>query len=125
LIFGVSVHGVDRWGAMLGLILVAILPFVALGVLFGHLLTVESMGPALGGAAALLAILGGIFYPLADGSTLQKIGEYIPSYWISQASHVGIGGDAWPVRGWLVVLAWLVGLTALAAWAYRRDTQRV
>jgi ABC-2 type transport system permease protein len=123
LIFGVHVP-VGRWGEMIGLILIGLLPFVAIGIIIGHLLTVDSIGPALGGGAALFALLGGMWFPLTDGSALQKIGEYFPSYWIAQASRVGVGAQAWTVQGWLVVAAWTIVLAIAAARVYQRDTQR-
>ncbi len=49
----------------------------------------------------------------------------VPSYWLVQAAHVGTGGAAWGVRGWLVVGAWSAALAVVAARAYRRDTGRV
>jgi ABC-2 type transport system permease protein len=124
-LIGVRIDSAQRWLQMTGLILVGILPFVAIGILFGHLLTVDSMGPAMGGATALFALLGGIWFPFAQGSILQKIGEYVPSYWISQASHIGIGGSAWGTKGWVVVLGWTVVAAALAARAYQRDTKKM
>jgi ABC-2 type transport system permease protein len=124
LIFGVHVP-VAHWAEMIGLILVGVLPFVGIGIVIGHLLTVDSLGPALGGGAALFALLGGMWFPLTNGSLLQKIGEYIPSYWISQAARVGVGASGWPVKGWLVVAAWTVLAAVAAARAYQRDTQRV
>jgi ABC-2 type transport system permease protein len=116
---------VSRWGEMIGLILIALLPFIAIGIVFGHLLTVDSIGPALGGGAALFALLGGMWFPLTNGSTLQKIGEYIPSYWIAQAARVGVGAQAWTGKGWLVIAAWTVVAAIAAARASQRDTQRV
>jgi ABC-2 type transport system permease protein len=121
--FGVRIDSASRWLQMTGLILVGILPFVALGILLGHLLTVDSMGPAMGGVSALFALLGGIWYPLTG--VMRSIGEYLPSYWISQASHVGIGGNAWGAKGWIVVLGWTAVATALAAKAYLLDTKKV
>ena len=41
LIFGVHVP-VSRWAEMIGLILVGLLPFIAIGIIIGHLLTVDS-----------------------------------------------------------------------------------
>ena len=123
LAFGVHVP-FSRWAAMIGLILIGLLPFVALGVALGHLMTVDSMGPALGGGAALFALLGGMWFPITTGA-LKKIGEFVPSYWIAQADRIGIGQNAWGIKGWVVVLAWTVGLTMIAAWAYRRDTRKV
>ena len=52
---------------MTGLILIGLLPFAALGIVFGHLLTPDSIGPAMGGATALLAILGGTWFPITGG----------------------------------------------------------
>ncbi len=124
LIFGVHVP-VGRWGEMIGLILVGLLPFIAIGIIIGHLLTVDSLGPALGGGAALFALLGGMWFPLTNGSTLQKIGEFIPSYWISQAARVGVGASAWPAKAWLVLAVWTAATAIIAARVFQRDTQRV
>jgi ABC-2 type transport system permease protein len=124
LAFGVRISPASRWLDMTGLILVGILPFVAIGIFLGHVLTIDSMGPAMGGIGAVFALLGGIWYPLQNG-TLRDIGEYVPSYWISQASHVGIGGDAWGTKGWLVVLGWTAVFVVLAARVYQRDTKKV
>ena len=45
-----GVHLAARnWVAMTALILVGLLPFAALGILLGHLLTTDSIGPAIGG----------------------------------------------------------------------------
>jgi ABC-2 type transport system permease protein len=124
LIFGVHVP-VGRWGEMVGLILIALLPFIALGIIVGHLLTVDSIGPAVGGGGAAFAFLGGIWFPLTNGSGLQKIAEYIPSYWISQAARVGVGASAWPAKAWLVIAVWTVVLAVIAARVFQRDTKRV
>lgn len=123
--FGVRISPFSRWLEMTGLMLVALLPFIALGILVGHLLTPDSIGPAIGGGSAFFGFLGGAWFPLQHGSVLAKIGEYIPSYWLTQASHTGIGGNAWAVKGWLVIAAWTVVASLLAAQSYRRDTQRV
>jgi ABC-2 type transport system permease protein len=113
-----------KWLAMTGLILVGLLPFAALGILGGHLLTADSIGPAMGGGVALLAILGGTWFPITSG-VLYDIGRVLPSYWLVQASHVALGGQAWGATGWLVIAAWTLVLGALAVLAYRRDTRRV
>ena len=123
--YGVHIHPLGRWFAMTGLLLVGLAPFIAMGVLAGHLLTVDSMGPALGGASAFFGFLGGQWFPLPTHGFLHYLGEGIPSYWLTQAGHIGIGGDAWGALGWVVVAVWTVAAAALAAWAYRRDTGRV
>ena len=52
---------------MTGLILVGLVPFAALGILLGHLLNTDSIGPAMGGGVSLLAFLGGTWFPLEHG----------------------------------------------------------
>jgi ABC-2 type transport system permease protein len=121
---GVSMPA-DRWLAMTGLILVALLPFAALGIFIGHLVTSDSVGPAMGGLVALLAFLGGTWFPITGGGFLYNLGELLPSWWLVQAGHVALTGHGWPARGWITVAAWAIGLAVAAAWAYRRDTGKV
>lgn len=123
-IVGVRLSGTE-WLTMAGLVLVGLVPFAVLGILLGHLLTPESVGPAIGGATALLALLGGAYGPIATSGALKDIVQLLPSYWLVQAGQVAIGGTVWGLEGWLVVGAWTVVLTRLAAAAYRRDTSRV
>ncbi len=112
-----------EWLNMTFLMLCALVPLAALGILLGHLLTVDSIGPAVGGLTATLAFVSGTWFPLGHG-ILNDVGQCLPSYWLVQASRVAVGGQAWPLKGWLVVGVWSVVLGALAARAYRRDTQR-
>jgi ABC-2 type transport system permease protein len=113
-----------RWLEMTGLILVGLAPFAALGVFVGHLLTADTIGPATGGLVSLLALVSGTWFPLGDG-TLADVAQYLPSYWLVQASHVSLGGAAWSATGWIVVVGWTIVLALLARAAYRRDTERV
>jgi ABC-2 type transport system permease protein len=125
LALGVSIHPVDRWLSMTGLIVVALAPFLALAVLMGHLLNADSIGPAMGGGSALFGFLGGQWTPLPATGFLHDVAQYVPSYWMTQASHVGVGGAAWGARGWLVIAVWTAASVLLAARVYGRDTQRV
>lgn len=120
---GVSLPA-GRWLEMTALILVALIPFAALGILLGHLLTADSIGPATGGVVSLLALVGGTWFPVSSG-ILHDFGQFLPSYWLVQASHVSLGGQAWGATGWIVIAAWTVGLAILARIAYKRDTGRV
>ena len=90
-----------------GLLLVGLLPFAALGILLGHLLGVDSIGPAIGGTTALLAFLGGVWFPIGDG-VLHDIAQALPSYWLVQASHVAHRRAGLERTGWLVIAAWTV-----------------
>ena len=111
------------WLQMTGLVLVGLVPFAALGIWLGHVLTADAVAPAVGAVTAALSFVSGAWYPLGHG-TLEDIARHLPSYWLVQASRVGLSGDAWPAQGWFVVIAWSIGLSLVAARAYRRDTQR-
>jgi ABC-2 type transport system permease protein len=122
-ILGVSMPA-SQWLEMTGLILVGLPPFAALGIALGHMLNVDSIGPAMGGLVALLALVGGTWFPVSHGF-LHDLGQFLPSYWLARAGHLGTGAAPWSLGGWLVIAGWTVVLTALAGWAYRRDTNRV
>jgi ABC-2 type transport system permease protein len=123
LVLGVSLPA-HTWGEMTLLIAIALLPFAAFGVAIGHLLTVDSVGPATGGIVSLLAILSGTWFPITHG-LLHDIGQFLPSYWLVQAGRISLHGQGWDALAWTVVLGWTVVLAAMAAIAYRRDTSRV
>jgi ABC-2 type transport system permease protein len=112
-----------KWLEMTGLILVGLVPFAALGIWLGHILTTDAMGPALGGGIGLLALVGGFWFPITSGF-VHDAGQYLPSWWLVQASHLPLTGEAWPAKGWAVVATWTVLLTLGAARAYRRDSGR-
>jgi ABC-2 type transport system permease protein len=113
---------VHEWAQMTGLILVALVPMAVLGILLGHLLNPDSMGPVLGGLSALLAFLGGSWF--VPQGWLATVGEYVPSYWLTQAGRMTVAGGSWPAKGWLVIAVWTVALTLLAARVYRREEGR-
>ena len=116
-----------HWVHMTWLVLVGLIPFAAMGIALGHLLTVDSMGPAMGGGTALFAFLGGTWFPLTGGGLFVGFCKLLPSFWLVRAGQVGLGGkgDPWGTEGWLVIAAWSVAMIAFAMWAYRRDTRRV
>lgn len=119
---GVRLSGLT-WVEMTGLLLLGLIPFAALGIVLGHLVSSDSVGPAIGGLTALFSLFGGVWFPIGSGSVLHHLAEILPSYWLVQASRLGIGGH-WPLSGWIVVALWAAVGIGLAPWAYRRDTRR-
>ncbi len=114
-----------QWLAMTALVLIALVPFAALGIAFGHLLNDDAAGAALGLGASLFAFLGGTWFPITGGGAFQQFCQLLPSYWLVQAGHVGLGaGNPWGAQAWLVIAVWSIASGALAIWAYRRDTRR-
>jgi ABC-2 type transport system permease protein len=120
---GVSMP-LGTWVRMTILIVIALLPFAALGIALGHLLTVDTVGPATGGTVSLLAIVSGTWFPITHGF-LHDVGQFIPSYWLVQAGHLALHGRGWSALGWAVVLGWTVVLVVLGAYARQRDTNKV
>ena len=122
---GVSLSA-GNWFHMTWLILVGLIPFAAMGILLGHLLTSDSVGPAIGGATALFAFLGGTWFPITGNGFIAQLAHDLPSYWVVQASRAGLGAPhPWGSHGFWVIVVWSVVLVALASKAYQRDTQRV
>jgi ABC-2 type transport system permease protein len=116
---------VSHWLVMVGLLLVGLIPFAVMGIMFGHLLKVDSLGPAIGGVTSLFALLGGSYGALVTGGFLLKIVKLIPSYWLVQASRTAIPGGGWPAEAWIVIAAWTLVFTVLAVRVYAHDTKRV
>jgi ABC-2 type transport system permease protein len=122
---GVSMPASD-WVRMTWLIIVGLIPFAAIGILIGHLVTADSVGPAVGGTTALFAFLGGSWFPITGGGFFEHLAKVLPSYWVVQASRAGLGvKHPWGSQGWAVIAIWSAVAILLAAKAYQRDTQRV
>jgi ABC-2 type transport system permease protein len=117
--------GATQWFEMVGLLLVGLVPFAVMGIMFGHLLKVDSLGPAIGGVTSLFALLGGSYGPLIRSGVLFSIVKFLPSYWLVQASKTARGAGAWPLEAWVVIAVWTVVLSVLAVRVYQRDTKRV
>lgn len=115
----------SQWLVMIGLLLVGLVPFAIMGIMFGHLLKLDSLGPAIGGVTALFALLGGAYGPLITNGFLFKIVKILPSYWLVQAGKSALDGGGWPLEAWIVIAAWSMVLLVLAVRVYQRDTMRV
>lgn len=121
---GVDIGG-HLWFKTVGLVLVALIPFAALGIMVGHLIKSDSMGPVIGGGISLFSVVGGGYFPIGvNPGFMHDLVRLIPSFWLVQAGKVGIGGQAWTTEAWIVVAVWAVAAGAGATWAYRRDTKR-
>jgi ABC-2 type transport system permease protein len=114
------------WLTMLGLLIVGLIPFAVMGIMLGHLISVDSLGPAIGGITALFALLGGVFGPLVSSGTLFTIVKGLPSYWLVQAGKSALeGGHIWTGEAWIVIAVWTIVLARVGVRVYRRDTARV
>jgi len=116
---------VTQWLVMIGLLLVGLVPFAVMGIMFGHLLKLDSLGPAIGGVTSLFALLGGAYAPLVTSGFLFDVVKCLPSYWLVQAGKTALVGGGWPLEAWVVVAAWSLVLSVLAVRVYQRDTKRI
>ena len=73
---------------------------------------------------AALAILGGVWFPIPHHGVMYDVARRLPSYWLVQAAHIGVGGNGWGATGWIVLAVWTVVGTYFARRAYERDTKR-
>jgi len=116
---------VVQWLTMIGLLLVGLIPFSVMGIMFGHLLKLDSLGPAIGGVTFLFALLGGAYTPLVTSGFLFTLVKLLPSYWLVQAGKTTLRAGDWPAEGWIVIAVWTFVLSVLAVRVYQRDTKRI
>lgn len=115
--------------AWLGTFLVewaGILPFAAIGLLVGMVATPDSAQGMSTVTMLLFSLLGGVLIPAQVlPAVLVNIAQALPSYWLVTIAQGQAAGEAVPLEGVLVILAWLVVAGGAVALRYRRDAARV
>jgi ABC-2 type transport system permease protein len=117
--------GAGQWVGSAVWILAGLAPVAALGVAVGYAARPQSLQQIFGIGSALLALLGGLWVPAENfPHGLRLVMEALPTYWSAKAGrsallHTWVG---W--QGAAMILGWTLALSALAAWAYRRDALR-
>lgn len=128
---GTAHAGALSWVLSAGIIVVGALVFAAFGLLLGYLLPSDNVMQVLGGLMALMSMLGGIFFPIKDGSTFDHVASLTPMYGIGKVAqwpmslHSDGGFGAFHVTWAVNLVVWGVIFVAGAAWCFRRDTARV
>lgn len=122
-------HGValapGRWIAITVLLWIGTLPFAALGVLIGYVTDDSSAFPVMYGVYLFLGAVGGLWMPTSVlPAALRHIAYALPSNRVAEFGWRIAGGRLPTVTGPVVLAAWLVALTALAALAFRRAATR-
>jgi ABC-2 type transport system permease protein len=126
---GVLQQGVSmpagQWAGMLLALWIGSLPFIALGLFIGSLLTADAAQPAAMICMFALSLLGGLWFPIDSmGGTMATIAHLMPSYHYADMGWSVVQGHGLPMSDLLTVLAWAVVLGGAAAYAYRRATVR-
>jgi ABC-2 type transport system permease protein len=105
---------------------IAGLVFAAFGLFLGHLMPSENVMQFIGPILALLAVMGGIFVPLKDlSSVLQSLALFTPAYGagtLARAALLGSGVDGGAI---VYVVSWTAVFAAGAVWGFRHDTARL
>ena len=127
-VFAIMVGGVRLdllvWVKLVGVLVVGMIPFVALGLLIGYVAGPNSAAAIANVIFIPLSFASGLFVPLAFmPAFIQTVAPYLPAYRTAQLAWTTLGaGDGSPLY---VHLLWLAGYTALflalGLAAYRRD----
>ena len=78
-------------------------------------------GPTL---LAVLSFLGGVFWPLTEGSALWHVATFTPMYGVAMVARSPLTHDL-PWYAVVNAVAWLLIFVAGAAWRMSKDTARV
>jgi ABC-2 type transport system permease protein len=114
----------SQWLEMTGLLLVALGPFVLIGIIVGHLISVDALAPTVGALVVVFALFGGAFGDFFHKGVMLTATKLLPSFWMVRSGQAALG-SGWPLEGWLVVAVWTLVLVPVAYVVYRRDTDRV
>jgi ABC-2 type transport system permease protein len=98
--------------------------FAALGIAIGFVAGADIAYPLSYGIYMVLSALGGLWVPpsvLSD--SLRNVAHLLPTYHLADLGWHIAGGHAPLLSGILILLAWTVGLAALAFLAYRRPSR--
>jgi len=116
---------VGRWVPLLLAMWLGTIPFIALGLAIGSLLSADAAQPAAMICMFVLAIAGGLWFPPETfGDVMKTVADVMPSYHYASLGWSIVGGQGVPLTDVLVVAGWAVVLGGAAAYLYRRATVR-
>jgi ABC-2 type transport system permease protein len=113
--------GLGTWLAMVGVLWVGSIAFVALGLLIGLSLTERGAGGAMSFVGVVLALLGGLLAPVeVFPESLRTVAHAMPSYWYAQLGRDVAGGSGPAAQAVLAMVAFTTAFAALAVLVARR-----
>jgi ABC-2 type transport system permease protein len=116
----------STWAEVFGWTMLGLVPFVALGILIGHLVKAETLGPMSGALFTVLALLGGIWFPVSQmPHAMASIAKALPSYWLAEAGRAPLAGHTIGAHGLLMIALWTAVFSVAAIRRFRRDTRPV
>ncbi len=100
--------------------------FAALGLFMGYLLPAENVMQVMGFVLAMLAVLGGLFWPVNSlPSAMQTIAPYMPTWGVAAIARFPLVGGAFDPTWIVSMIGWTVVFAGGATLLFRRDTRRV
>jgi ABC-2 type transport system permease protein len=120
--FVTGVHlPLTTWLALVGVLWIGSVAFVALGMLTGLSLDEKAAGGAIGIVGTILAALGGLWIPVEIfPGPMQTVAHALPSYWYAELGRDVAAGGAPSPTAVLVVVAFTAVFAALATVVARR-----
>ncbi|MGW4964620.1 ABC transporter permease [Nonomuraea sp. NPDC004186] len=113
------------WAELLLALWLGVLPFVALGLAIGSVLSADAAQPAAMICMFALAIAGGLWFPPEVlGDTLRTVADVTPSFHYARLGQSIVAGQGLAMTDVLVVAGWAVALGGAAAYLYHRATVR-
>ncbi|MEP9364586.1 ABC transporter permease [Nocardioides sp. CN2-186] len=100
------------------------LTFAALGVFVGYVVPGENAMQILGPGLALLSFLGGVFWPLTEGSAVWHVAVFTPMYGVAEVARAPLTHEL-PWYAAVNAALWLAIFVGGAAWRMGKDTARV
>jgi ABC-2 type transport system permease protein len=111
--------------AGIGMILVALVPFVLLGMAIGYSMPAKAALAVVQVVLFPLAFAGGLFLPpMVFPAWLDAISKLTPTRGARDLLDQALTGTTAYGGAWPVLLGWTLVFAALAVWAYRRDEGR-
>lgn len=110
-----------QWVLIAALIWISLLPMVVLGVVIALWFAPSTVGALSTILLLALSLLGGLWLPVTQmPEVMQQIAQTLPTFWMNTIAIWPLFGESFPVRGVLVLGAWLLGLAVLGLLGYRR-----
>jgi ABC-2 type transport system permease protein len=114
-----------QWAALLPIMWIGTIPFAALGLIIGSLLSADSAQPVAMICMLGLSFIGGLLIPVeVMSATVKSIAQVTPSFSYADMGWHLVAGTAPPLRDVATILIWAAVLGTVAVFAYRRATVR-
>ncbi|WP_206440076.1 ABC transporter permease [Streptomyces scabichelini] len=115
-----------KWAALALLLWLGSVPFTLLGLGNGYRLTAQTTGVANMGCNLVLAVVGGLWFPLSlFPEWLRSLSAYTPTNRFAQLGRAVADGHAPTLAAVLVLTLWLLAFGSYAVTAYRRTARTV